>query len=149
VADWVPVREVIPWLPQAPYFVGRAEVAPLRSALRGAGFDVFDADASSSTSERQLLLTLGDALAFPDYYGANWAAFEDCLGDIIRAGPGAVAVLVIGLDTLMRSEVHAFVRCVHFLEESVKGVERAASGVFQFEVFYAGDFALPAQGKPE
>jgi hypothetical protein len=138
---WISVREVAPWLPQAPYFVTESQRSGLRNALRQAGFEIFEADANASSTERELLRSVGDALAFPDYYGANWAAFEDCLGDLLRSDVGRVGLVLVGVDNLMRSDPHAFVRCVHFLLDAVAEVERA-SAAFQFEVFFVGDFTV-------
>ena len=33
-------------------------------------------------SKRELLETLGHSLKFPDYYGVNWDAFEECIRDL-------------------------------------------------------------------
>lgn len=138
---WIAVREAVPWLPPPPYLVDAGQAAKLRNELRRAGFKVFEADAGARTDERGLLLAIGDALAFPDYYGANWAAFEDCLGDLLRDDAGHVALLIVGADTLMRTDLHTFVRAVHLLQDAVSEVERAQPGHFQFEVFHVGEFA--------
>jgi hypothetical protein len=141
MSPWIAAQEAVPWLSLPPYFVAESQRSRLRDALHEAGFEVFEADAKSSSTERQLLLSVGDALAFPDYYGANWAAFDDCLGDLLRADAGSVALVIVGIDTLMRSDPHAFVRCVHLLLDAVAEVERAAAG-FQFEVFFVGEFTV-------
>ena len=136
---WIAVRQSLPWLTTPPYLVDVSELPRLRSDLRAAGFHVFDAFAAESTTERSLLLALGDALAFPDYYGANWAAFEDCVSDLVRESAGPTAVVIVGSDALMRADLHAFVRSVHLLLDVVSEVERIG-GDFQFEVFFGGSF---------
>jgi hypothetical protein len=78
-------------------------------------------------------------LAFPDYYGANWAAFEDCVGDLVRGNAGPTAVVVVGADVFMRSDLHAFVRSVHLLLDVMSDLERIG-GSFQFEIFFTGGF---------
>lgn len=45
------------------------------------------------TDKSAMLLALSRALAFPDYYGANWDALEECLTDLSWL-EGAVAVLI-------------------------------------------------------
>ena len=140
VNSWIAVQDAIPWLTLPPYFVAPKERGRLTADLREAGFKVFEADASACATERDLLLVLGDALAFPEYYGVNWAAFEDCVGDLLREDAGHLAVVVLGADSLLRSDLHAFVRSVHLLQEVVVDVEKASAGRFQLEVFFVGVF---------
>ncbi len=46
-----------------------------------------------------LLTALGAALHFPDYYGANWDALEECLGDLSwQVGP--LSLLITHADSL-------------------------------------------------
>lgn len=142
--SWVAVREVMPWLPLPPYLVVSRDLPRLRSDLGASGFKVFEASAEQCRDERSLLTALGDALSFPDYYGANWAAFDDCIGDMLREHAGRTAVVVVGADALLKADVHAFARSVHLLSEVVTDVEQAASDGFQFEVFFVGDFSLKA-----
>lgn len=138
--SWIAVRELMPWLPQPPYLVSSGDLPRLRSALREHGFQVFEADAGECSDERSLLVSLGDALLFPDYYGANWAAFDDCIGDMLRENTGRKAVVVVGADALLRADAHAFVRSVHLLSDVVTDVERAAADNFQLEIFFVGNF---------
>jgi RNAse (barnase) inhibitor barstar len=45
-------------------------------------------DGRTLTDKPSLLAALGHALDFPDYYGENWDALEECLNDFSwRAGP--------------------------------------------------------------
>ena len=143
---WKAVRDLVPWLPQPPYLVGTQDLSRLRSGLRNNGFKVFEADAERCTDERSLLAALGDALPFPDYYGANWAAFDDCIGDMLREEAAPTAVLVVGAEVLLKANLHAFVRSVHLLSDVVTDVQRASSSGFQFEVFFVGQFSHQVGG---
>lgn len=50
-------------------------------------------DGRHLSDKASLLAALGRALAFPDYYGANWDAFEECLHDMSwRDGPIALYI---------------------------------------------------------
>lgn len=40
-----------------------------------------------------LLTALGTALAFPDYYGANWDALEECLNDLSWRDGGVLLLI--------------------------------------------------------
>ncbi|OBK38179.1 hypothetical protein A5658_26585 [Mycobacterium sp. 1245111.1] len=52
------------------------------AALRGAGYQIVDVDASGWTDVDKMHRDLADAFNFPAHYGKNWAALNDCLGDV-------------------------------------------------------------------
>ncbi len=59
-------------------------------------------------TEAALFAEWAGALAFPDYFGHNWDAFEECLGDAVHP-PGAPAtagllVVVTGAESLLADE---------------------------------------------
>ena len=43
-------------------------------------------DVGSVTSREELHALLADAFGFPDYYGMNWDAFDECIRDFVPAG---------------------------------------------------------------
>lgn len=50
-------------------------------------------DGRTLTDKYRLLAALGHALDFPDYYGENWDALEECLGDLAwRSGPVSMVI---------------------------------------------------------
>lgn len=54
----------------------------------------------------QLLKNIASALNFPDWFGHNWDALEDCLTDLSwRDAPGHVLLLEGGADIGMLSDV--------------------------------------------
>jgi len=58
-------------------------------ALRGAALDRADIDLQGGDALR----AIAKALRFPDWFGGNWDALEDCLGDLSwRSGEGHVLV---------------------------------------------------------
>ena len=61
----------------------------IEQATRASGLDVVTIDA-----EVDVFGAMARALAFPDWFGANWDALEDCLGDLSwRTAAGHVLVL--------------------------------------------------------
>jgi RNAse (barnase) inhibitor barstar len=63
-------------------------------AARGTRLDLARVDLAGITAKEPLLERLALALGFPDWFGANWDALEDCLADLSwRAGTGHVIVL--------------------------------------------------------
>lgn len=50
-------------------------------------------DGRGLADKDELLATLGRALDFPDYYGGNWDALEECLNDLSwRDGPAWLVI---------------------------------------------------------
>ena len=61
---------------------------------RGARLDLARVDLAGVAAKEPLLECLARALGFPDWFGANWDALEDCLADLSwRAGTGHVILL--------------------------------------------------------
>jgi RNAse (barnase) inhibitor barstar len=60
-------------------------------SIRKEGFDMYFFDCER-WDENTCLKELGATLKFPDYYGENLAAFNDCLSDIVPDNEGFVLV---------------------------------------------------------
>jgi RNAse (barnase) inhibitor barstar len=69
-------------------------VDALRQAAQSLGLACFTIDFSESGNLAAALKTLGDGLGFPDWYGANLDALNDCLTDFSwNEAPGYVLIL--------------------------------------------------------
>ena len=74
------------------YRVQRAD--GVREATRGTRLDVARIDLGGAADKDALLARLAEALGFPDWFGGNWDALEDCLADLSwRAGEGHMLLL--------------------------------------------------------
>jgi len=68
--------------------------AEVEDAVRGTRLDLAQADLGGAGSKDALLERLAAALGFPAWFGGNWDALEDCLGDLgWRTGDGHVILL--------------------------------------------------------
>lgn len=66
-------------------------VDEIMEATRGAGLDVVRI---SLTGKKSPIESIAAALDFPDWFGNNWDALEDCLSDLSwRPAPGHVLLL--------------------------------------------------------
>lgn len=66
----------------------------LRGAVKGAGFALFDIDLSEAHGKGALLAAVAQAIAAPEWFGNNWDALADALGDLSwHPAPGYVLLL--------------------------------------------------------
>jgi len=76
------------------------ELSDVRSAANEVGFTVFDADLASVQSKSEFLAVVAQAIDAPEWFGKNWDALADALGDLAwKPAPGYVLVLRNGLNT--------------------------------------------------
>ncbi len=103
-----------------PERVGRAWLAirtePPPTEEAGAGADVWVAhlDGRRCRTDRQFLDAVADALGFPEYYGHNWDAFDECFRDLFDITEGGMGIEWGG--SAGRPE-HALHLVVHHAEE--------------------------------
>lgn len=64
------------------FFLTERDLGPLRSAAKGAGLHAVTLDLDGCRDKQDLLCRIAVALEFPDYFGHNWDALEECLGDL-------------------------------------------------------------------
>jgi hypothetical protein len=77
-----------------------AGTAEIEDAVRGTRLDLAQVGLAGVDDKEGLLGRLAQALGFPEWFGGNWDALEDCLCDLSwRRGDGHVIVLR-GADAL-------------------------------------------------
>ena len=69
-------------------------------AAAAAGFDVARIDLRGAAGRDALLERVARALAFPDWFGGNWDALEDCLADLSWREAHGHVLLLSGFETL-------------------------------------------------
>jgi hypothetical protein len=57
-------------------------VAALSALCRDRDWQLFHIDGKTVTNKAEFLQASAKAMNFPDYFGENWDAFEDCLIDL-------------------------------------------------------------------
>ncbi|MBI3327336.1 MAG: barstar family protein [Nitrospinae bacterium] len=64
------------------HFVSSVDQAAVRAELEGSGFTLFEIDGSAIGTEADLFSTVAAELRFPNYFGNNWDALDECLRDM-------------------------------------------------------------------
>ncbi|MGW1216263.1 barstar family protein [Streptomyces sp. NPDC002499] len=127
-----------PWVVCVPQ--GAVEVQHQLSALEVRGGRVHRFDARELTTEERIFGSFAEVLRFPAYFGRNWDALVDCLGDLCGAvtggGVGIVGV-ISDADRLLEAEFFPL-----FLSVLCQGADRAnaseaAHYVLEFREFDA------------
>ena len=97
---------------------GVAQLLVVRPFMRQQTPDTLKVDVGPVTSRQELHGLLADAFHFPDYYGENWDAFDECIRDVELP----THIEIIGLEKLrerLPREADLLQRCVaHFVRES-------------------------------
>jgi RNAse (barnase) inhibitor barstar len=71
-----------------------ANAEAIAHAAAANGFVLWRVDLADVREKGELLTALARAIGFPDWFGGNWDALQDCLGDLSwRPAPGYVVVL--------------------------------------------------------
>ena len=69
----------------------------IAEAAQAAGLALWRVDIGHVHDKQGFTALVAKALAFPDWFGGNWDAFEDCLGDLSwQPAPGYVLLLEHG-----------------------------------------------------
>lgn len=66
----------------------------LRTAAQDAGFALFEVDLAAAHNKGALLAALAERIGAPEWFGNNWDALADALGDLSwQPAPGYVMLL--------------------------------------------------------
>lgn len=81
------------------------EARPRESELEHPGVRVSEIAGAAIGSKLELMAALATVFRFPDYFGANWDAVDECLRELESfVGPGGHVLLVSDGDSLWRRE---------------------------------------------
>jgi len=78
----------------------RAGAAQALASATAAGFDVVSISLAGVAAKDAVLERFAAALAFPDWFGGNWDALEDCLEDLSWRPDGGRVLLIEGFESL-------------------------------------------------
>ncbi|MEU0391894.1 barstar family protein [Streptomyces sp. NPDC006208] len=133
---------------ERPYLISRDEYLRIRDEFNDVGVTFLEVDASDVTTEDDLLVLLGKAYKFPEYYGENWDAFLDCYADVVEADESPLVLAIHGLSNFCESDFRAFLRSLYELESITETIPLLRSVIPRKVVnLYPGDWpASPRSG---
>jgi RNAse (barnase) inhibitor barstar len=110
-SDFVWLREALPWLgPGFVHCVHEDALDVLDRDLRRAGFAVVRLPGEDVTDAHGFHAAAKRAFAFPDYYGHNWDAFNECFGEVELAHP--TAIVWTAAERLADSDLKTFAEAI-------------------------------------
>ncbi len=80
------------------HFAARDEVRVF-DAYGSRGFFVATISGTALSSDAELFDALASAFEFPDYFGRNWDAVADCLGDLAWLDAEGFVLIIDGADS--------------------------------------------------
>lgn len=76
------------------YSIAEKDIPDVSRAAAQAGLALFTLDLAGVDDKAGFLGVAARILQFPDYFGFNWDAFEDCLTDLSWLGAGGYVLVV-------------------------------------------------------
>lgn len=139
--EWISLRDTFRELRFARIFCVDAESTPtLIGKLQDLHFTLCDIDGATVANDKDLLRQLGRLLEFPDYYGENWDAFDECFGDLDASARQRIALLWTNATTTATRNLYTFSSCIVTLQNLVEAcrVEVSRGHPPQVELFLLG-----------
>lgn len=98
---------------------GDREVSNLVQAAASADFYVGQIPCRSVDSKADLLDAFATSLSFPEYFGRNWDALDECLTDMSWLGAAGYVLAMTGADSLFRRLPNESARLVDILANTM------------------------------
>lgn len=113
----------------------------LRTALSARGFELYTIDGSKILDESTFFDEASRALGFPAYFGRNWDALIDCLGDFEHRSARRVVIVWKEADQTLAADAQTFLDAVRLFDVVAAdlGTHREdGSEPLQMEMFILG-----------
>ena len=98
-----------------PYLAPR-DMRALARAVKKCGLKLVRVDLKGAHDKQGLLDAIANALKFPEWFGGNWDALEDCLTDLSWLKANGYVVLLEHCGELVRRAPHEFAMSTEVFE---------------------------------
>ena len=103
------------------YFLpNRVEPKSVQAVAKRAGYAFFHIEGKNITRKEQLLNHVATVLQFPNHFGQNWDALEECLTDLEWVDGDGYVIYYDHIDGLLGTHPDQFETLVEILRDSVK-----------------------------
>ena len=106
---------------EAGIFARPEDVAALDAAAERAGLTRWTVDLAGVKTKEQLLATLAERLALPEWFGHNWDALNDVLGELAWEQPQGVVLTLAHCGDLAHADPEAFETALEVLDSVAEG----------------------------
>lgn len=96
------------------------EAKSLQAAARRAGYAFFHLDGKNIERKEQLLNHVATALRFPNHFGRNWDALEECLTDLEWVDGDGYLIYFDHIDGMLAAHPDQFATFVEIVRDAVE-----------------------------
>jgi RNAse (barnase) inhibitor barstar len=141
MGEWVDLTKELPGLRgQRLHIVESSGEVEVASALRAAGFDLRVLEGSRIRDEESFFGEAAVGLRLPSYFGRNWDALDDCLGDWHDGDERRIAILWRDADRSLACDAQTVFRAaLAFDAAAVSPPAESEQTTLQLEVFLFGE----------
>lgn len=90
----------------------------LEEAAESLEYPVHRVDLARVTTKEAFLAAVGEALAFPDWYGHNWDALADCLTDLSWMAADGYVIVLDHADTFAAASPTDFATALSIFQDA-------------------------------
>lgn len=106
--------------------------ASLAAVCAAQNLQLFRLDGSAIASKADLLHRCAEVMQFPDYFGGNWDALEDCLTDLEWLPARGYVLVYDQPEVLAMAAPEAWSTWIDILEFAVDAWEQTSSPMYVF-----------------
>lgn len=96
------------------------EAKSLQAAAKRAGYAFFHLDGKNIERKEQLLNHVATVLQFPNHFGSNWDALEECLTDLEWVDGDGYLIYFDHIDRLLSAHPDQFATFVEIVRDAVE-----------------------------
>lgn len=135
--SWIDLDGIFPGLGTKPYFVPSGRHDELIERLRQSPFEFVEIDLSGLRNDKEFVAKFGWEIGAPSYFGENWDALEEILGDRTPDGEWHIALILLGARDFAARNLHSYARMVSILMDMSEDMSEDEIG--QLEIFFIVD----------